>query len=198
MGSNQSSEETEEPDGGIVADQLDYLHQHIGDFLEQLGNLCFRPAAHLHAEAEEDSGYDQLKNGAAAPELGKVGFGKEAHDQFACVHGCCRRLFKYRLTGVDCDETDQHIHDNGSNNGCAHKGDNSSTHQLARPLRTLHIGNRRGDREEYHRNNHTEHHVDEQCAQRLQCTRTVPGKANDNTEDNTDDHGKEKPVVFEE
>ena len=83
---HQRGKEAEKSDGCVIADQLDDLHEGICDLLEQSGNLRLRPAAHLNAESEEDTGYNQLQDGTAAPEFRKVRLGKESDNQFPGIH----------------------------------------------------------------------------------------------------------------
>ena len=198
VGGDEGGEEAEEADGGVVADDLDDLHEDAVELLQQLRGLGLRPAAKLHAEAEEDARNDELQDGTAAPEIGEVGLGEEADDHLSGAHRLGGARLKGGLAGVDGDEADQNIHDHRGNDGGAYKGDNRSAHQLAGAFHALHVGNGGGDGDEHHRHHHAEHHVDEQRAERLENTGVGPDKTDDNAQHNANDHGAEEPVVLQE
>ena len=77
---DQIREEAEEADGRVVGDDLEGLHDAVGDVVEQLRGLGLRAASHLHAEAEENGRHDERQNGPAAEQLGEVRLREEVDD----------------------------------------------------------------------------------------------------------------------
>ena len=198
MGCNKSCKKSEESDWRIKADQFYHFHQNIRDFFQQPGHFSIRPAAHLNAKAEEDSCNNQLQNGPAAPQFGEVSLCKETDNQLPCIHFCSRCLFKNRISHINRYKPYNHIHNYRCNDRRAHKSDYRRAHQFPRSLRAFHICNGGRNREEHHRDDHTEHHVDKEGTQRLQCTCSRPYKPDDNAEHDSENHCKKEPVVLKE
>ena len=194
---NKICEETEEADRCIVGDDLDDLHQAAVEILKHLRGLGLGTAVKLDAEAKQHSSNDQRQDGPSAEQLGEIGFGEEVDDHVRNTK--CFPDLSFRRGLVTDDQRDascDDVHDQ-SRDGCRHaEGGNRRTHDLAGTARTLHVcdGGRNGD--EHHRNDDTEHHVDEDGSDGLQRCCARPGRTNDTAGHDADDHADQKAIVF--
>ena len=196
---NKICEETEEADRCIVGDDLDDLHQAAVEILKHLRGLGLGTAVKLDAEAKQHSSNDQRQDGPSAEQLGEIGFGEEVDDHVRNTK--CFPDLSFRRGIVTDDQRDascDDIHDQ-SRDGSRHaEGGNRRTHDLAGTARTLHVCDSRRDGDEHHRNDDTEHHVDEDGPDGLQRCCARPGRTDDTAGYDADDHADQKAIVFKE
>ena len=200
VGGHQAGEEAEEADGRVVGDQLDGLHDAVGDVLQELGRLGLRAAVHLNAEAEQHRRHDQGQDGPAAEQLRKVGLGKEVDDHVAEAQGLADLTLHDGVAAVhQGKDAADNIHQHAGDGGGDQKGGDGHTHDLAGTLHALHVGDGRGDGAEHHRHDHAEHHVDEQCAQKFDLAAEARGeRAHQAAGHDACEHTQDKPVVLQE
>ena len=198
VGSHQVSEEAEEGDGGVVADDLDELQHHIAEVFQPLGNGSVLAAVQVHSEAEQDGEDDQRQHGAAAQQANEVFGGEEVDDQGgkACI-------LAHFLAGDLCpglQDRGEHLHDEVHDKGSDGTGDDESAdgnaHDLACALTVAHVCHGAGDGREDHGNHDTEHHVDEQGAQRLQQGGLGPQSTDNTAGYDGCQHDQGRPIVF--
>ena len=212
VGSHQGGKEAQEANGGIVSNDLDGLHNAVGEIFQQLCSLGLGTTAELYAKAENDSHDDQRQNSSAAEQAGEVGNGEEIHHhvskaQSIGFHGS----FHIGIAGGHHREDPaNHIHNHCCNGSGGEEGGQGSTHDLAGPLHGLHIGNGRRYRAEHHRHHDTEHQVGEDGAQRLQHSSAAgnyltgfvlhdrEGVADDTADNDTGEHKDDKAVILQD
>ena len=198
VSSNQVSEEAEESDGGVVADDLNELQHHIGKVLQPLGNGGVLTAVQIDGETEENGEDDQRQHCPAGQQANEVFGGEEVDDQ-----GGKGSILAHLLTGdlspglQDRGEyLHDHIHDERCNGTGNDEGTDGDAHDLAGALAVTHVGNGAGDGRKDHGNHDTEHHVDEQGTQGLEYGGTGPHSTDDTTGYDGCQHNEGRPIVL--
>ena len=194
---HQIGEETEEADGGIVGNDLDHVHDAGRQVGQELGGCGLRSTGHLHTEAKENGRHDEGQDGSAAPQLGKVGLGKEIDDHVGKAQTCVNFAF-HKLVGAggERDETDNDIHQQGGNGGGDQKGDDRGAQHLAGSFHAAHVCNGGGDGAEHHRNHNAEHQVDKHRAKGFKSGGSGPYSTDDTAGDDADEHRDDEPIIL--
>ena len=192
-------EEAEEADRRIVGDDLDGLHDAVGDVLKQLRGLGRGAAGHLYAEAEDYRRDDQGQDSSAAEQLREVGLGEEV--DYHISHAECRAdlALSDDVSALNEREyTHDYVHQHCRDSCRDGKDRDRDAENLARALRAAHVRDGGGDGAEHHRHHDAEHHVYEHRAQRLKSGRSRPYRADDAAGDDADEHGDYEPIALEE
>ena len=199
VGGYQISEDGEERDRGIVGDDLDELHHHVGKAGQPLADAGILAAGHLDGEAEQDREHDERQHGPAAQQAHKVRGGEEVDDHLR-EGGVFADLLSHHICPGSQhwgEQLHQHEHEHSCDGAGDDEGANGDAHDLARPLTAFHIGNGTGDGSKDQRHHHTEHHVDEYGAQEGDVVSPLgPEPAQQSAGDHAAQQDRQKAVVF--
>ena len=205
IGGHQIGKEAEEGDRGVVGDNLDELHHHVGQVVQPLAHHGVLAAVEVDGEAEEQGEDNERQHGLAAQKAHKV-LGGEEVDNHLREGGVFAQLFSGDvLPGHENrgDEAHEHVHDGGGDGACDHEGADGDAHDFSGALAAAHIGHGTGDGREDHGHHDAEHHVDEHRAQRLEHlgagTLLSGGEqgAHHAAGHNGNKHGREQAVILE-
>ena len=199
VGGHEIREDGEEGEGGVVGDDLDELHHHVGKAGQPLADAGILAAGHLDGEAEQDREHDERQHGPAAQQAHKVRGGEEVDDHLR-EGGVFADLLSHHICPGSQhwgEQLHQHEHEHSCDGAGDDEGANGDAHDLARPLTAFHIGNGTGDGSKDQRHHHTEHHVDEYGAQEGDVVSPLgPEPAQQSAGDHAAQQDRQKAVVF--
>ena len=199
VGSDQISKEAEEADGCVVGDQLDNLHDALGQVSQQLCGHGLLAASHLDAEAAQNCEDDQRQDCPAAPQLNEVRLGEEVDDHISKAQGLTNFTGGcFVLTLNQGEDTANNVHEERGDAGSYQEGSNGGAHDLTGFLGAVHVSNRGSDGTENHGDNDTEHQVNEHSAQGLQAGCAGPNSTGNAAGNDAQQHKENKRIVFQE